>query len=124
MATLWNGSRLRDSLVELQDEKSGASCPAASELISKRIVEPGTGAGKPSQNAQARQGSRPGRRRGVEVDGHSGWSHDGIICTGEPTRMSKLFLSKGASLKDPARLFNSSPDETCAARSTPRRRSS
>src|SRR5881397_1080953 len=32
----------------------------------------GAARGNPQQNAQAHQGSRPGRRRGVEVDGHSG----------------------------------------------------
>src|SRR5439155_2465695 len=32
----------------------------------------GLARGNPQQNAQAHQGSRPGRRRGVEVDGHSG----------------------------------------------------
>ena len=37
------------------------------------------------------------------------WSHDGIICTGETyTSIVKLTFAKGASLKDPARLFNSS----------------
>ena len=39
------------------------------------------------------------------------WSHDGIICTGESYRNHvKLTFAKGASLKDPARLFNSSLD--------------
>lgn len=42
--------------------------------------------------------------RGVPV-----WSHDGIICTGETYKsMVKLTFAKGASLSDPARLFNSS----------------
>jgi len=37
------------------------------------------------------------------------WSHDGIICTGETYKsVVKLTFAKGASLKDPARLFNSS----------------
>lgn len=37
------------------------------------------------------------------------WSHDGIICTGETYRSAvKLTFAKGASLKDPSRLFNSS----------------
>jgi len=37
------------------------------------------------------------------------WSHDGIICTGEPYKsVVKLTFAKGASLKDPAKLFNSS----------------
>src|SRR3981189_2808969 len=42
--------------------------------------------------------------RGVPV-----WSHDGIICPGETyKRVVKLTFAKGASLKDPAKLFNSS----------------
>jgi len=39
------------------------------------------------------------------------WSHDGIICTGESYKSAvKLTFAKGASLKDPAKLFNSSLD--------------
>jgi len=39
------------------------------------------------------------------------WSHDGIICTGESYKDKiKLTFARGASLKDPARLFNSSLD--------------
>ena len=37
------------------------------------------------------------------------WSHDGIICTGETYKsVVKLTFAKGAALKDPAGLFNSS----------------
>lgn len=37
------------------------------------------------------------------------WSHDGILCTGETYRsVVKLTFAKGAALKDPAKLFNSS----------------
>jgi hypothetical protein len=37
------------------------------------------------------------------------WSHDGIICTGESYKSHvKLTFAKGAKVKDPARLFNSS----------------
>ena len=37
------------------------------------------------------------------------WSHDGIICTGETYKSTvKLTFAKGAALKDPSRLFNSS----------------
>ena len=37
------------------------------------------------------------------------WSHDGLICTGETYKSAvKLTFAKGASLKDPAGLFNSS----------------
>jgi hypothetical protein len=42
--------------------------------------------------------------RGVPV-----WSHDGIICTGESYKqVIKLTFARGAALKDPSRLFNSS----------------
>jgi len=42
--------------------------------------------------------------RGVPV-----WEHDGIICTGETYRNAvKLTFARGASLKDPSRLFNAS----------------
>jgi hypothetical protein len=42
--------------------------------------------------------------RGVPV-----WSHDGLICTGESYKsVVKLTFAKGASLKDPSGLFNSS----------------
>jgi hypothetical protein len=37
------------------------------------------------------------------------WSHDGIVCTGETYKnVVKMTFAKGASLKDPSRLFNSS----------------
>lgn len=39
------------------------------------------------------------------------WSHDGIVCTGETYKtVVKMTFAKGASLKDPSRLFNSSLD--------------
>src|SRR5256885_11080043 len=39
------------------------------------------------------------------------WSHDGVICTGETYKSAvKLTFAKGASLKDPAKLLNSSLD--------------
>jgi len=44
--------------------------------------------------------------RGVPV-----WSHDGLICTGETYKnIVKMTFAKGAALKDPSRLFNSSLD--------------
>jgi hypothetical protein len=50
-----------------------------------------------------RKASQPG---GVPV-----WSHDGLICTGETYKtVVKLTFLKGASLKDPSGLFNSSLD--------------
>jgi hypothetical protein len=39
------------------------------------------------------------------------WSHDGMICTGETYKtVVKVTFAKGASLKDPSGLFNSSLD--------------
>lgn len=39
------------------------------------------------------------------------WSHNGIICTGETYKNAvKVTFAKGASLKDPSHLFNSSLD--------------
>jgi len=39
------------------------------------------------------------------------WSHDGLICTGETYKnVVKMTFAKGAALKDPAGLFNSSLD--------------
>jgi hypothetical protein len=47
-----------------------------------------------------------GARPGIPV-----WSHDGIICTGETYKaVVKLTFARGAALKDPKRLFNSSLD--------------
>ena len=44
--------------------------------------------------------------RGVPV-----WAHDGLICTGETYKnVVKMTFAKGAALKDPSRLFNSSLD--------------
>jgi len=44
--------------------------------------------------------------RGVPV-----WSHDGLVCTGETYKsVVKMTFAKGAALKDPSRLFNSSLD--------------
>src|ERR1051325_6743113 len=51
-------------------------------------------------------------RKWVKATNPSGvpvWSHDGIVCTGETYKNAvKLTFAKGASLEDPAGLFNSS----------------
>jgi hypothetical protein len=91
-------------------KKAGASQgESPSELISKNIAELGDWRGKTL-----------GRMRKLikEADpdvveewkwGIPVWSHEGIICTGESyKKVVKLTFARGASLKDPARLFNSS----------------
>ena len=63
----------------------------------------------PGQNAQARQEADPDVVEEWKWMGTPVWSHDGIICTGESyKKVVKLTFARGASLKDPARLFNSS----------------
>ena len=99
-------------------KKSGASQgPPASELISERIA-----------GLADWRGKTLGRMRKLlkEADpdvveewkwvkptkpGTPVWSHDGILCTGESYKsVVKLTFARGASLKDPTRLFNSSLD--------------
>lgn len=83
--------------------------PSASELISQRIVELGGWRGKTL--ARMRKLIQEADPDVVEEWkwGNPVWSHDGIICTGESYKKAvKLTFLKGASLPDPARLFNSS----------------
>ena len=94
-------------------KKPGASeGPPASELISKRIADLGDWRGKTL--ARMRKLIKEADPDVVEEWKWMGtpiWSHDGIICTGESYKsVVKLTFAKGASLKDPACLFNSSLD--------------
>jgi hypothetical protein len=83
----------------------------ASELISDRIAELADWRGKTLSNMRKLiKAADPNVveewKWGIPV-----WSHDGIICTGETyKKVVKLTFAKGASLKDPAQLFNSSLD--------------
>ncbi len=83
---------------------------SASELISKRIVELGDWRGKTlSRMRKLIKKADPAVLEEWKWMGTPVWSHDGIICTGESYKnIVKLTFAKGASLKDPARLFNSS----------------
>jgi hypothetical protein len=92
-------------------KKSGTSpSRPASELISKRIAELGDWRG--DTLARMRKLIKEADPDVVEEwkwRGTPVWSHDGIICTGESyKKVVKLTFAKGASLKDPASLFNSS----------------
>ena len=96
-------------------ESDASQGQSASELISKGIAELGDWRGETLSRM---------RRLVKEADpdvveelkwakssspGTPVWSHDGIICTGESYKsVVKLTFAKGASLDDPARLFNSS----------------
>jgi hypothetical protein len=87
-----------------------AKSASPSRLIDARIKELGDWRGKTLAHVRALiQQADPDvveewKWRGVPV-----WSHDGIICTGESYKaVVKLTFAKGASLKDPSKLFNSS----------------
>jgi hypothetical protein len=92
-------------------KKSGASeSQPASELISKRIADLGDWRGETlGRMRKLIQQADPDVVEEWKWMGTPVWSHDGIICTGESyKKVVKLTFAKGASLKDPARLFNSS----------------
>jgi hypothetical protein len=82
----------------------------ASELISKRIAELGDWRGQTlSRMRKLIKEADAGVVEEWKWMGTPVWSHDGILCTGESyKKVVKLTFLKGASLEDPARLFNSS----------------
>src|SRR4051795_4244989 len=94
-------------------KKSGASeTQSAPDLISKRIAELRDWRGKTlSRMRKLIKDADPHVLEEWKWMGTPVWSHDGIICTGESYKsVVKLTFAKGAALKDPARLFNSSLD--------------
>jgi hypothetical protein len=96
-------------------KSSARPSQAASQLISQRIAQLGDWRGETLRRMRKLiQQADPDvveewkwvkpKNPGTPV-----WSHNGIICTGESYKNAvKLTFAKGASLKDPARLFNSS----------------
>ena len=97
--------------------KEGKGGESPSQLIHARIKELGDWRGEtlarvrtlireadPKVVEEVKWRKPSNAMRGVPV-----WEHDGIICTGETYKaVVKLTFAKGASLKDPSRLFNSS----------------
>jgi hypothetical protein len=85
---------------------------SAPELIDKRIAELGDWRGETlSRMRKLIKEADPDVVEEWKWMGTPVWSHDGIICTGESYKsIVKLTFAKGASLKDPAKLFNSSLD--------------
>src|SRR6266851_2453780 len=92
-------------------EKSGSpKSESPSRLIDARIKELGDWRGKMLGRLRTLikkadpEVVEEWKWRGVPV-----WSHDGLICTGETYKnVVKMTFAKGAALKDPSRLFNSS----------------
>src|SRR5256884_9337595 len=94
-------------------KKSGSTeGQSASELIDERIAELGDWRGETlSRMRKLIKEADPDVVEEWKWMGTPIWSHDGIICTGESYKsIVKLTFAKGASLKDPAKLFNSSLD--------------
>jgi hypothetical protein len=100
----------------LADMKKRSGSPqksqSASRLIDARIEQLGDWRGRMLSRLRAlvKQADpevvEEWKWRGVPV-----WSHDGLICTGETYKsVVKMTFAKGAALKDPSRLFNSSLD--------------
>lgn len=84
--------------------------PSASEQIDQKIAELGGWRGTTlSRMRKLIKQADPDVVEEWKWMGTPIWSHDGIICTGESYKsIVKLTFAKGASLKDPKKLFNSS----------------
>jgi hypothetical protein len=96
---------------------AGSPAESASALIDQKVMELGDWRGKTL--AKVRKIVREADPEIVEEwkwakatsPGTPVWSHGGIVCTGETYKnVVKMTFAKGAALKDPSRLFNSSLD--------------
>jgi hypothetical protein len=110
--TVGRDGNLREENMKDSDSNEGQS---GSERIDKRIDELGDWRGETL--SRMRKLIKAADKDVVEEvkwvkatnPGTPTWSHDGIICTGEPYKsVVKLTFAKGASLPDPAKIFNSS----------------
>src|SRR4026209_1305537 len=88
---------------------------SASEQISERINELGDWRGKTLSSVRELikeadpEIAEEWKWAKAASPGTPVWSHDGLVCAGETYKsVVKLTFAKGASLKDPSRLFNSS----------------
>lgn len=86
--------------------------PPASALITQKIADLGDWRGETlARMRELIQAADPEVVEEWKWMGTPVWSHDGILCTGETYKqVVKLTFAQGASLKDPAGLFNSSLD--------------
>jgi hypothetical protein len=94
----------------MKKKSESQNAPSPSQLIDARIKELGDWRGKMLSRLRSLvreadpQVVEEWKWRGVPV-----WSHDGLICTGETYKtVVKMTFAKGAALKDPSKLFNSS----------------
>src|SRR5262245_59556489 len=108
-------SKTSKSKKPMNTKESGSQDQSASKLIDKRIAELGDWRGKTL--SRMRKLIKEADPEVVEEwkwakassPGTPVWSHNGMICTGESYKSTvKLTFFNGASLEDPAKLFNSS----------------
>jgi hypothetical protein len=94
------------------ENQSGKDTKYPTQLIDERIEELGDWRGQ--MLLKVRNLIRQADPEAVEEwkwRGTPVWSHDGMICTGETYKNAvKMTFAKGASLKDPSHIFNSSLD--------------
>ena len=97
---------------ESMNKSVASQGPSASELISKRITDLGDWRGDTvARMRKLIKQADPDVVEELKWLDTPVWSHDGILCTGESYKsVVKLTFAKGASLEDPARLFNASLD--------------
>ena len=90
--------------------KNGASDEGASAKITQRVQELGDWRGETlARLRQFIHEAEPNIQEEWKWRGVPVWSHDGGVCTGESYKqVVKLTFYRGASLKDPKKLFNSS----------------
>lgn len=93
-------------------KETAKTTPSASALIDQRIAELGDWRGETLRRIRALiKAADPDVIEEWKWMGTPVWSHAGILCTGETYKAKvKLTFAKGASLPDPAKLFNSSLD--------------
>jgi len=91
---------------------SASKTTSASDKITERIAELGDWRGKTlARMRKLIHAADPDVVEEWKWMGTPIWSHAGIVCTGESyKKVVKLTFARGASLKDPKRLFNSSLD--------------
>ncbi|MEO5623617.1 MAG: DUF1801 domain-containing protein [Dokdonella sp.] len=92
--------------------KAPANDEAASANITQRIEDLGDWRGDTLADVRRLiRAADPGIQEEWKWMGTPVWAHDGIVCTGESYKqVVKLTFARGASIKDPKKLFNSSLD--------------
>jgi hypothetical protein len=110
--SFWQSSHLENFQGENMKRSDASQGQSASDLISKRIAELGDWRGETlGRMRRLIKHADPDVVEEWKWMGTPVWSHDGIICTGESyKKVVKLTFAKGASLRDPTGLFNSSLD--------------